>query len=336
MTTLRFAPLLAAALLASCAGAKLEKQRKEIEDLQTRAGTLVSELKTSADEIEALKASKAELEARIVELEGRSAAAEGRITTLSKSNKDLASSLGASKDALGEKLNAALAEKDELARKLSDAVKEKLAVERLKTIYQNAKDRAAKDLDRIKAERERLAAGLAGADAEKRRAAEERAKLEAERSAALLKAREEMGGVADAVLKELQAGTARLEQAGEGFALSLSDSALFDDGSAKIHDKGAALLGRVGPALKALPARAWRVEGHTDNAPFKKGLLGGFAGHWELSSARATAVARWLHEHAGLDPAKLSAAGHGEFRPVKPNDTPENRAANRRISIVTP
>ena len=76
------------------------------------------------------------------------------------------------------------------------------------------------------------------------------------------------------------------------------------------------------------------VEGHSDNSVFKKGLLGGYEGHWELTAARATAVARWLHEHAGLDPARLSSAGYGEFRPSKPNDSPEGRAANRRVTLV--
>ena len=86
--------------------------------------------------------------------------------------------------------------------------------------------------------------------------------------------------------------------------------------------------------MKALPAKSYHVEAHSDNSAFKKGLLGGYAGHWELTAARATAVARWLHEHAGLDPARLSAAGFGEFRPAKPNDTPEGRAANRRVALV--
>ena len=75
-----------------------------------------------------------------------------------------------------------------------------------------------------------------------------------------------------------------------------------------------------------------RVEAHSDNAPFKRidrrlqRALG--------ADRRARPVARWLHEHAGLDPARLSAAGFGEFRPAKPNDTPEGRAANRRVVIV--
>ncbi|MCM2303590.1 MAG: hypothetical protein NDJ72_02725, partial [Elusimicrobia bacterium] len=101
----RFLPLLLLSALTACAGAKLEKQKKEIEDLQTKAGSLFTQLKEKADEISALQASKAALEARIAEgearvaeLEGRAAAAEGRAATLSKSNKSLSDAIGASKD----------------------------------------------------------------------------------------------------------------------------------------------------------------------------------------------------------------------------------------------
>ncbi|MCR4294522.1 MAG: OmpA family protein [Elusimicrobia bacterium] len=334
----RFLPLLLVLTMTACAGARLERQKKEIEDLQTQAGELFARAKEQADEIEGLKASKAELEAKLVEVEGRAAAAEGRVTTLTKSNKSLSEAIGASKDELGSRLNAIVAEKDDLAKKFSDAVKEKLALERLKTVYQSARAKTARELGKLKEERDALLAKLAGAeaalrktDAESRRAAEAAA---AERAAALLRVREEMGAAADAVLKELQAGKALVEQNGESFAITIDDAALFEDGSAKLTEAGAALLGRVGAALKALPSKVLRVEAHSDNAPFKKNLIGGYAGHWELTAARATATARWLHEHAGLDPARLAAAGFGEFRPAKPNDTPEGRAANRRIVIV--
>ena len=330
----RLAAFLLSLSLTACAGAKLEKQRKEIEDLQTKAGSLFTQLKEKADEIEGLKASKAELESRIVELEGRAAAAESRAATLAKSNKSLSEAIGASKDELGARLNAIVAEKDEIARRFSDAVKEKLALERLKTVYQSAREKAARDLSRLKEEREALVARLAGAEAASARSAEEVRKAEQARSAALLRTREEMGSVADAVLREMQAGRALVEQSGESFSLTFDDAALFEDGSVKITDKGAALLGRAGAALKALPRKSFRVEGHSDNAPFKRDLIGGYAGHWELTAARATAVARWLHEHAGLDPARLSAAGYGEFRPAKPNDTADGRAANRRVVIA--
>ncbi|MBI2387186.1 MAG: OmpA family protein [Elusimicrobia bacterium] len=337
----RLLPALLLSLTAACGGAKIEKQRKEIEDLQTKAGAFYTQLQEKADEIGALKTSKAgletrvvELEARVVELEGRSAAAEGRAATLAKSNKSLSDAIGASKDELGEKLNAVVAEKDELARKFSDAVKEKLALERLKSVYQAAREKAGREMSKLKEEREALASRLSAAqDAFKKTDAEARQAGEA-RAAVLLKTREEMGAAADAVLAEMQAGRALVEQSGETFTIALSDAALFEDGSVKITEPGAALLARVGAALKALPSKSLRVEAHSDNAPFKKGLLGGYAGHWELTAARAAAVARWLHEHAGLDPERLSAAGFGEFRPAKPNDTAEGRAANRRVALV--
>jgi len=306
-------------------------------DLQTKAGSLVSQLKDKADEAEALKASKAELEAKIVETEGRvtaadgrAAAAEGRVVTLTKSNKDLSASLGASQDALSGKLKAAIAEKDDLAAKLSDALKEKSAQERQKGVFQAARDKALHDLGKLKEERDRLSTRLASLD-------EARLKQEEALSAARVKGHDDMGTTADAVLKEIQGGSARVEQDGPGFTLSLSDALLFEEGSEKLREPGAAILERLGKALKSLGDREILVEGHSDNTPFKKGLLGGYTGHWELSAARATVVARWLHEHAGLDPARLSAAGYGEFRPAQPNDTPEGRAANRRVTfVVTP
>lgn len=327
LTMKQFLPLLLILTMTACAGAKLDKQKKEIEDLETKAGSLFTQLKEKADEVESLKATKSELEAKLVELEGRASAAESQAATLTKSKKSLSDAIGASKDELGGKLNAVVAEKDELAKKLSDALKEKLALERLKTIYQTSREKTVKELAKLKDEREALLAKVAVAETVSVKAGEARA-------AALLKTREEMGTAADAVLKEMQAGKALVEQNGENFSITVDDGAMFEDGAVKIMEQGAGLLGRIGAALKALPSKAIRVEAHSDNSPFKKGLLGGYAGHWELTAARATAAARWLHEHAGLDPARLSAAGFGEFRPAKPNDTPEGRAANRRVVIV--
>ncbi len=320
--------------MTACAGAKLEKQKKEIEGLEMKAGSLVTQLKERTDEAEALKASKADLEAKLVELDGRAAAAESRVQTLTKSNKSLSDAIGASQDEVGEKLNAVVSEKDDLAKKLSDAMKEKLALERLKTVYQSAREKSARELVKIKEERDALLQKAAAIEGTLRKSDAETRKAGDARAAALLKTREEMGAVADAVLKEMQAGKTLVEQNGEAFVVTVEDALLFEDGSVKITEQGASLLGRLGAALKSLPSKEIRVEAHSDNSPFKKGLLGGYAGHWELTAARATAAARWLHEHAGLDPARVAAAGFGEFRPAKPNDTPEGRAANRRVVIA--
>jgi chemotaxis protein MotB len=72
------------------------------------------------------------------------------------------------------------------------------------------------------------------------------------------------------------------------------------------------------------------VEGHTDDVPIKSAA---FPSNWELSAARAIAVVRFLQDQ-GVDPAKLAAAGYGEYQPIAGNDTPEGRAQNRRIEIT--
>jgi chemotaxis protein MotB len=325
---------LAALLLTGCAGAKLEKQQREIEDLNAKAGSLLGQLKDRADEVEALKASKAELEGRVTELEGKLAVANARVDSLQKSNNDLSSALKAGKDAVAAKLNDAIAEKDEAALKLSEALKEKLALERLKNIYKSARDKASTDLAELQKERGRLIARLSKLDAAAGQDAAAAQKAEEARSAARAAVREEMGAAADAVLKELQSGKAAVDQDGEASTVTLQDSLVFEEGSAKITEAGAARLDRLAKSLKPLAGKRVRVEAHSDNAPFKKGLLGGYDGHWELSAARAAAAARWLHEHGGLDPASLESAGYGEFRPAKSNATPEGRAANRRLALV--
>ncbi len=74
-----------------------------------------------------------------------------------------------------------------------------------------------------------------------------------------------------------------------------------------------------------------RVEGHTDDLPINNER---FPSNWELSTARATTVIKQLVEEYGLDPRQFSAAGYGEYRPLAPNDSMENRALNRRVDIV--
>jgi len=74
-----------------------------------------------------------------------------------------------------------------------------------------------------------------------------------------------------------------------------------------------------------------RVEGHTDNLPIHNGQ---FDSNWELSSARATHIARLLLSLHSIPPDRLSAAGYAEFHPLAGNDTAEGRATNRRVDLV--
>ena len=108
---------------------------------------------------------------------------------------------------------------------------------------------------------------------------------------------------------------------------------LFDSGSAVIKKDGKKVLDRVADILKTIKNQQIKVEGHTDNAPISSRLADRFPTNWELSTARATTVVRYLQER-GLDPALLSAEGYAEYRPVAANDTDDNKAKNRRIEIV--
>jgi chemotaxis protein MotB len=112
--------------------------------------------------------------------------------------------------------------------------------------------------------------------------------------------------------------------------VNILERVMFDSGEAELRPEGRQVLLQVATVLAQHPARQVYVVGHTDNVPIRRK----FASNWELSCARALAAVRFLVEHAGVDPRRLGALGHGEFHPLADNSTPEGRARNRRIEIV--
>ena len=115
----------------------------------------------------------------------------------------------------------------------------------------------------------------------------------------------------------------------QGTRLSFENQVLFDFGKAAINPAGFGFLDRIADALDNIPY-AVRVEGHTDNVPIQTRR---FPSNWELSVARAVNVVKYFAEVSDIDPKRLSAVGYGESRPVAANDTPHNRAKNRRVEI---
>ncbi|HEX4875677.1 MAG TPA: OmpA family protein [Chitinophagaceae bacterium] len=113
--------------------------------------------------------------------------------------------------------------------------------------------------------------------------------------------------------------------------VDISDKLLFKSGSYDITDRAKEVLGKVATVLKNQPELEFMVEGHTDNVPYSGGIL---LDNWDLSVKRATAVVRILQKQYGLDPAKMAAAGRGEYKPLLDNSTKDGRAANRRTRIV--
>jgi len=115
--------------------------------------------------------------------------------------------------------------------------------------------------------------------------------------------------------------------------VDISDKLLFKSGSFNITDKAKVVLGKVAKVLAAQPAIEFMVEGHTDS---KQLISGGnlMEDNWDLSVKRATTIVRVLQDTYGIDPKRMTAAGRSEYIPLTDNDTPENRAANRRTRIV--
>jgi chemotaxis protein MotB len=112
--------------------------------------------------------------------------------------------------------------------------------------------------------------------------------------------------------------------------ISLSDKVLFKTGSYHISSRAEEILGKVAKVINGKPDFEAMVEGHTDNVPYKKGVL---LDNWDLSVKRATAIVREL-QRLGVSPGRLVAAGRGEYDPLVPNTTAENRARNRRTRIL--
>lgn len=112
--------------------------------------------------------------------------------------------------------------------------------------------------------------------------------------------------------------------------IRLADNLVFPSASADIRPEALRLLDVAASVLNDVP-HAIRVEGHTDNVPVGTDR---YPTNWELSAARATAVLRTLVERGAVAPARVSAAGYGEYHPLSNNATPEGRALNRRADIV--
>lgn len=115
-----------------------------------------------------------------------------------------------------------------------------------------------------------------------------------------------------------------------GLVVHILESALFRVGSADLEPRAVEILQTVGSNLKDLPNHV-RIEGHTDDRPINTAR---FPSNWELSSARATSVVRFFIDSVGISADRISALGYGEFRPVVPNVSIENRSRNRRVDIV--
>lgn len=110
---------------------------------------------------------------------------------------------------------------------------------------------------------------------------------------------------------------------------------LFESGSAQLTPEGIARLAEVAERLRAeYPGREVRVEGYTDDKPIGPNLTAKYPSNWELSSARASMVARHLQWTHNLDGTNMEVVGLSQYHPLTENATPEGRQQNRRVRIA--
>jgi chemotaxis protein MotB len=253
----------------------------------------------AASELAALKTSDAAVLTQLASAKEQLASLQTQLASVQGSNKDLQQALEANKGELSRKVSELIKEKDAAAQKLlkesNDATELRRRLAEAEDARKALEQAKAAELEKVRANYEQLTSGLKSEIASK-----------------------------DITITQLHG---RL-------TVNMLDRILFDSGRAEIKPDGMKVLEKVGQVLAGLSDKDIRIEGHTDNKPIVGELREKYPTNWELSTARATAVARTLEDRAKVDPKRLVAAGFGEYRPIAPNDTPENRALNRRIEIV--
>lgn len=136
--------------------------------------------------------------------------------------------------------------------------------------------------------------------------------------------------VKSAVQKSNLQESVKIKSDARGVLLELDDSILFEIAQADIKQNSLPILDKINKIISTLP-NSVMVEGHTDNVPIKNYK---YDSNWELSTQRAVNVLRYFVETKKQNPQRFTAAGYGEFKPIHPNDTLENRSKNRRVTIV--
>ena len=112
--------------------------------------------------------------------------------------------------------------------------------------------------------------------------------------------------------------------------ITMEEKVTFKPGQADILSSLTPMLEDIAHVIQRHPLFLVDIEGHTDDVPISTSL---YPSNWELSVARATSVLKYFINNYGINPSRLSIKGYADQRPMVPNDTPENKAQNRRVEI---
>jgi len=187
----------------------------------------------------------------------------------------------------------------------------------------------ARRADELEVENTNLKYKISQLQKEKVKAVERVAEEKDKELSELEKAKRELE---ESLKKEIGEYKAKLKMTERGLVITFVSEVFFDSGKDRVKQDGKSALGKVAEVLnRDVPSSDVAIEGHTDNDPIKHSS---WKTNWELSSARALAVLHYLVDECKVKPQRLSANGYGEFRPVAPNDSAQNKQKNRRVEIV--
>ena len=292
---------------------ELEAAKKTSAQLQQQLAGLQENLDQEASQRKAAEQQAAELAKEREALAARSSELQSRLDGLENEKGQLNSELGNVRGQitdLEQKLaNGSASAREEIAKLQKQASE----------LEANAA-RIAKEREQLRHEQSQLAATVE----QERLAKEEEIKR-------LTRTQEELS---KSLQDEISKGNITIQQVRDRLTINMVDRVLFDSGQAQVKPAGVKVLKQVSDVLNKISDKQIRIEGHTDNVPISSKLQDRFKTNWELSTARATTVVRYLIDQGGVDRQYLSAVGYADTHPLASNDSEEGRSSNRRIEIV--
>jgi chemotaxis protein MotB len=298
--------------------------------LETRSGELQSKLDGLEQEKDRLNRDLGTIQGQIKDLEEKMASGNASAQDQIMKLQSHATELEANAATIAQEREQLRQEQSQLAASL-DQERQRLKAEA------EEKARLAKEGEQLRQEQSQLAASL---DQERERLkaeADEKTRLEREREAKeeeirrLTRTQEELSR---SLQDEIAKGNITIQQVRDRLTINMVDRVLFDSGRAQIKPAGLKVLKQVSDVLNKVTDKQIRIEGHTDNIPISTKLQDRYKTNWELSTARATTVVRYLIDQGGVQPQSLSAVGYADTHPIASNDSEAGRSSNRRIEIV--
>ncbi len=303
--------------------AQTEQMQQQLTGLQHNLDQEAAQRKTAEEQAAALAKEREALSARSTEL-------QARLDGLEREKGQLSSELSGVRGQIADL-------EQKFASGTASAQGEIAALQKRAAELEANSAKLAKEREQLRVEQGQLASSLEqerqrlkAEEAEKARLAQERAAKE-EEIKRLTRTQEELS---KSLQDEIAKGNITIQQVRDQLTINMVDRVLFDSGQAQVKPAGLKVLKQVSDVLTKVSDKQIRIEGHTDNVPISTKLQDKFKSNWELSTARATTVVRYLIDHGRLDRQYLSAVGYADTHPQASNETESGRATNRRIEIV--